>query len=59
MAKEYIKYGIDLRNGRVPDKVEKREDGLYTHLAAKDDMPEEWLGPFEKVLYAIGRVPSA
>jgi len=58
LAKEMVRDGIDLRIG-VAHKVEKKEDGtLFLHVPQADGSMEV-VGPFDKVLVAIGRDPSA
>ena len=55
LEKEYVRDGVDLVKGRSPTQVRKDDDGLHVLLPASGDEPEKWLGPFERVVYAIGR----
>eukprot|EP01006_Ploeotia_vitrea_P006241 TRINITY_DN12610_c0_g1_i1.p2 TRINITY_DN12610_c0_g1~~TRINITY_DN12610_c0_g1_i1.p2 ORF type:complete len:465 (-),score=255.84 TRINITY_DN12610_c0_g1_i1:209-1603(-) len=58
LVAQYKQAGIDIVNHFTPSEVRKGDDGLLTIVGTRDGEANAEIGPFETVLYAIGRVPN-
>ncbi len=55
-SRRLLRRGVTIRTGSTVLALTRSGDGISAHL--RSDAAKEVLGPFERVLFAIGRVPA-